>query len=49
VDRELIIDRGSGEGVSLLEDKVLVELQKKSNQGFQVGAFTSARSKIMPG
>ncbi len=52
VDRELIIDAKSGEvEIALLEDKVLVELQKeKSNQGFQVGdIYLGKVHKIMPG
>ena len=50
--RELIIDAKSGEvEIALLEDKVLVELQKeKSNQGFQVGdIYLGKVHKIMPG
>jgi ribonuclease G len=52
LDRELIIDAKSGEvEIALLEDKVLVELQKeKSNQGFQVGdIYLGKVHKIMPG
>jgi len=52
VDRELIIDAKSGQvEIALLEDKVLVELQKeKSNQGFQVGdIYLGKVHKIMPG
>ena len=52
MDRELIIDAKSGEvEIALLEDKVLVELQKeKSNQGFQVGdIYLGKVHKIMPG
>jgi ribonuclease G len=52
VERELIIDAKSGEvEIALLEDKILVELQKeKSNQGFQVGdIYLGKVHKIMPG
>ncbi len=52
MDRELIIDAKSGEvEIALLEDKILVELQKeKSNQGFQVGdIYLGKVHKIMPG
>lgn len=48
----MIIDAKSGEvEIALLEDKVLVELQKeKSNQGFQVGdIYLGKVHKIMPG
>ncbi len=52
MDRELIINAKSAEvEIALLEDKVLVELQKeKSNQGFQVGdIYLGKVHKIMPG
>lgn len=52
MDRELIINAKSGEvEIALLEDKILVELQKeKSNQGFQVGdIYLGKVHKIMPG
>ena len=52
MERELIIDAKSGEvEIALLEDKILVELQKeKSNQGFQVGdIYLGKVHKIMPG